>query len=215
MTEVIGKELGIEMSALSGANIASEVANEKFCETTIGSKNAESGILFKKLFQTPYFRVNVIRDVDAPQVCGALKNIVGLAAGFVDGMNLGDNSKAAIVRLGLVEMLKFSKQYFNGVEDSTFFESCGVADLITTCNGGRHRKLAALHVQTRKSFADLEKSELNGQKLQGTLTAKEVHVFLEKKGVDIAKEYPLFHSVYRIVYEGYAPENIITDVVQD
>lgn len=149
-----------------GANLANEVADEKFCETTIGVKDKKMAPILRDLFQTPNFRVVVSDDVDAVEICGALKNIVACGAGFVDGLGLGDNTKAAVIRLGLMEMIKYVDVFYPGSKLATFFESCGVADLITTCYGGRNRKCSEAFVKTGKSIAELEKEMLNGQKLQ-------------------------------------------------
>jgi glycerol-3-phosphate dehydrogenase (NAD+) len=127
--------LQIPCAVLMGANLANEVAEEKFCETTIGVKDAKMAPILRDLFQTPNFRVVVSDDVDAVEICGALKNIVACGAGFVDGLGLGDNTKAAVIRLGLMEMIKFVDVFYPGSKLATFFESCGVADLITTCYG--------------------------------------------------------------------------------
>ncbi|KAG1245400.1 hypothetical protein G6F68_015074 [Rhizopus microsporus] len=85
-SEEISKKLGIRVSALSGANIADEVAQERFCETTIGSQAKEDGELFYRLFHTDYFKVNVIRDYVGVELCGALKNVVAVGAGISDGL---------------------------------------------------------------------------------------------------------------------------------
>jgi len=99
-----------------GANVADEVAMEKFCETTIGSSDPVNGELFRKLFHRDYFRVNVVQDVAGPELCGALKNVVALGAGFVDGLELGGNTKAAIMRIGLMEMKKFAETFYGGIK---------------------------------------------------------------------------------------------------
>ena len=161
-SETIGQELGIYCGALSGANIANEVALEKFSETTIayappamdsqaptpvtsrGPSPASSHLdltklehkdvhgkpskiklkplpseyrpidhdTIKKLFHRRYFHVRVVSDVAGVSLGGALKNVVALAAGWVDGLGWGDNAKAAIMRVGLLEMLDFGRRFF-------------------------------------------------------------------------------------------------------
>ncbi|XP_007553751.1 glycerol-3-phosphate dehydrogenase 1-like protein [Poecilia formosa] len=209
ISDIIREKLQIDVSVLMGANIANEVADEKFCETTIGAKNEAQGQLLKELLQTPNFRITVVPESDTVELCGALKNIVAVGAGFCDGLGFGDNTKAAVIRLGLMEMVAFAKMFCKGnVSSGTFLESCGVADLITTCYGGRNRRVAEAFVKTSKSIAELEAEMLNGQKLQGPQTSAEVYKILQKRG--IVKKFPLFVAVYQICYEGKEVKEFIT-----
>ncbi|XP_039593567.1 glycerol-3-phosphate dehydrogenase 1-like protein [Polypterus senegalus] len=210
ISDIIREKMGIDVSVLMGANIANEVAAEKFCETTIGSRNKENGLLFKELLQTPNFRIAVVDDADTVELCGALKNIVAVGAGFCDGLNCGDNTKAAVIRLGLMEMIAFAKLFSKdgSVSSATFLESCGVADLITTCYGGRNRKVAEAFVKTGKTIEELEKEMLNGQKLQGPQTSAEVYRILKQK--DMVDKFPLFTAVHRICYEEKPVQEVIS-----
>jgi glycerol-3-phosphate dehydrogenase (NAD+) len=262
-SEMIGRELDIYCGALSGANIANEVAREKFSETTIAydpppmdsqnptpatsagpspsSSHADLTKLthkdasgkktkaklkpmpqeyppvdahtIKALFHRRYFHVRVVSDVAGVSLGGALKNIVALAAGFVDGMKWGDNAKAAVMRVGLLEMVDFSKRFFpKTVHTGTLTEeSCGVADLITTCAGGRNHRCAKLSIERGLSIEEVEAKELNGQKLQGTLTTREVNEFLKSQGLE--NDFPLFTAVYNIL-EGKADVKDLPDLIE-
>ncbi|KAI8083295.1 glycerol-3-phosphate dehydrogenase [NAD+] [Gilbertella persicaria] len=205
-SEEIEKILNVHCAALSGANIALEVAQEQFGEATIASRDLRDQDVFLKLFHTNYFDVTVISDWRGLQVCGALKNVVALGAGICEGLKYGNNTRASVIRRGLVEMRKFGKTFFGGVHTETFFESCGVADLITSCSGGRNKKVAVAFVQSDKNIEDIERDMLNGQKLQGTTTSHEVFNFLSAR--DMLDEFPLLTTVYRIIYEKADPESI-------
>ncbi|KAG8933864.1 glycerol-3-phosphate dehydrogenase [Tulasnella sp. 418] len=219
---LIQRELGIPCAALSGANIANEVAADLYSESTLGIPTAEEGStssyadllkrpevqLWKTLFETPTFRIRVVEDVEGVCLCGALKNVVALAAGFVDGLGWGDNAKAAVMRIGLMEIHDFCLEFFPTTRSPTFLqESCGVADIMTSCMGGRNRKVAMEMVKTGKSFQELETELLNGQKLQGPQTADEVRELLDARGVDKTK-YALFDNVWKICYQGMSPKDI-------
>lgn len=244
-SDSIGEKLGIYCGALSGANIATEVAQEKYSETTVaydppgmdsrqasreGSPTSSSVDLtaghksrlvalpaeypplshanIKKLFHRPYFHVRLVHDVAGVSLGGALKNIVALAAGFVDGLGWGDNAKAAVMRVGIMEQVKFGKTFFaSSVRTETFTEeSCGVADMITSCSGGRNFRCAKMSVAEGKRIGEIEERELNGQKLQGTSTAGEVNSFLKAEGKE--KEFPLFTAVWEILEGRRRPEEI-------
>ena len=160
ISDLISEEMGIPVYVLMGANLANEVADGKFCESTIGAKDAEVGSYLRLLFQTENFRLvwlglektvliiflGRVNDYQTVEICGALKNIVACAAGFCDGLKMGDNTKAAIIRLGLKEMMKYGDTFYPGGNPSTYLESCGVADLITTCYGGRNRRVSEVTV---------------------------------------------------------------------
>ena len=239
-SESIGLKLGIYCGALSGANIANEVAAEKFSETTVAydpprmdsqhptphgspklspvdmiTPSSSPGLKqqlrlhalpnefpplshenMKKLFHRPYFHVRMVSDVVGVSLGGALKNVVALAAGWVDGLGWGDNAKAAVMRVGILEEVKFGQVFFeNKVEAATFTqESCGVADMITSCSGGRNFRCAKMSVKEGLPIGEVEERELNGQKLQGTSTAYDVNAFLKMQKME--EEFPLFTAVY-------------------
>ena len=260
-SEWIGDGLGIYCGALSGANLAREIAAEKWSETTVAydppaldnsrgptpkSSNPDLRItnadlqhkdargrasktklvavpaeyppldqdIFRTLFHRPYFHVQLVSDVAGVSLSGALKNIVALAAGFVDGRGWGDNAKAAIMRIGLMEMVKFGKEFFGEtVQTATFTESsAGVADLITSCSGGRNFRCAKISVEKNLSVQEVEKQELNGQKIQGTTTAEEVNSFLKARGLE--GEYPLLTAVNDILH-GKRTVDDIPNLMQD
>lgn len=173
-----------------GANLAKEVAEGQFCEATIGSRDPEHGKILKDLFHTDNFMITVVSDATSVEVFGALKNIVACAAGTAEGLGLGDNTKSAVMRLGAKEMIRFCKMFYpDGFNKDTFMESCGMADLITTCYGGRNRKVSKAFTErivkgeTDVTMEALEKEMLNGQKLQGAETAREVFDMLKAKNL--------------------------------
>uniref|UniRef100_A0A1I8E9Q5 Glycerol-3-phosphate dehydrogenase [NAD(+)] n=1 Tax=Wuchereria bancrofti TaxID=6293 RepID=A0A1I8E9Q5_WUCBA len=210
VTEEIRDLLDVDTAVLMGANLAPEVANEDFCEATIGCKDQKDRwSILQKLFDSDNFKIALTEDANTVELCGGLKvsnscfsaykmyssmnlelycsilfgllqNIVACAAGFADGLGYGSNTKSAIIRLGLMEITIFVELFYHGSSIRTFFESCGVADLIATCSAGRNRKICEAFVKTGKSIKELEQEMLNGQSAQGPLTAEEVYLMLKK-----------------------------------
>merc|ERR1719409_545555 len=204
----------VDMSVLMGANVANEVAKGDFAEATVGCTDLEIGKKWVSCFNTSDFKVDPVTDVAGAELCGALKNVVALGAGFCDGLGFGGNTKAAIIRVGLKEMQKFCETFYGdrGIKNETFLESCGVADLVTTCFGGRNRKCADIFAKnvvagTKKEWDVIEAEELNGQKLQGTGTAKDVMTCI--KAAKKEADFPLFCQIFKIAFEGAPPASLI------
>lgn len=126
-SDLIKTHLQHDCSVLMGANVANEVAAKDFCEATIGYRNKQNALLLQKLFDAPTFSIQIANDVPGVELCGALKNIVALGAGFVDGIGMGGNTKAAVMRIGIKEMSKFIRYFYRESSEDTMFESCGVA----------------------------------------------------------------------------------------
>ncbi|TKR78270.1 hypothetical protein L596_019104 [Steinernema carpocapsae] len=184
VSDEIRAHLNIDVSVLMGANLASEIAVGGFAEATVGCIHPEHGELFQRMFDTDNFRINVVRDVYTVEMCGALKNIVACAVGFAEGLGYGSNTKAALIRLGMLEMTKFVETFYPGSDLKTFFESCGLADLIATCSGGRNKRVCEEFVKSDKALHEVEKELLKGQSAQGPPTAEEIHGILSDVGLE-------------------------------
>ncbi|KAK3694371.1 glycerol-3-phosphate dehydrogenase-like protein [Podospora appendiculata] len=238
LCEYIGDTLGIYCGALSGANIAIEIANEEWCETTIayntppcdvrGGANSNSppsngadhdhkdarGLVsktkltpvpadyppldhdeFQKLFGRPYFTVSMVSDVVGVSLGGALKNIVAIACGFVEGNGWNNTAKTAVMRRGMLEIIAFGREFFpETIEEKTFWEeSAGWGDMIVSCTSARNWRYSKMAVERGVTVQEIERTELNGQKLQGISTTREVCGFLRARGVE--NKYPLFFAV--------------------
>lgn len=210
ISHIICRSLNIPCSVLMGAYLANEVAQEQFCETTIGCANPEFKMKFQKLFETENFRTSATDDVNTVEICSALKNIIGCGAGFVDGLYCGDNTKAAVIRLGLQEMIKFVECFYPGYKLNTFFESCGIAELIANCYGGSNRKLCEEFVKSGKSIKLLEDELFMGHTLPGPAAAEQVNCMIQRKNLEC--EFPLFTTIHKICTQQLHPKCLIGNI---
>jgi glycerol-3-phosphate dehydrogenase (NAD(P)+) len=132
MTEVVAQELPARrVAALSGPNLAREIAAGKPAGSVVASADAELAAELASVLSSDRFRVYTNPDVIGVELAGALKNVVALAAGMVDGLGFGDSGKAGIITRGLAEMTRLGVAA--GAHPLTFAGLAGVGDLIATC----------------------------------------------------------------------------------
>ncbi|MEI8218865.1 MAG: NAD(P)H-dependent glycerol-3-phosphate dehydrogenase [Elusimicrobiota bacterium] len=209
MSEIISDELpaaGNRIVALSGPSHAEEVAQKHPTAIVVASNNSQAAERCQDLFMTPHFRVYTNTDIIGVEIGASLKNIFAIAAGIIDGINLGDNAKAAMVTRGLTELMKLGIAM--GGRQQTFAGLTGLGDLIVTCFS-RHSRNRAL-----------------GEKIgQGkTLTCAEQELIMVAEGVkttqsafELGKRYglelPIIHQVYRILYEGTPPAESVKSLM--
>ena len=205
MSEVISEELGIPISkvaALSGPNHASEIARSALAGAVVAATTSELAHEFQDMLMCPYFRVYVSPDICGVELGGALKNVIAIAAGICDGLELGDNTKAALVTRGLAEVTRLG--VLLGGEAATFSGLSGVGDLMVTCSSklSRNRNCGEQLGQGR-SYEDIFAERRTV--IEGARTALAVHELAERLGIDM----PISEAVYDIVYNQHPAHDAI------
>jgi glycerol-3-phosphate dehydrogenase (NAD(P)+) len=206
-TQVLSQVLGPRpVAVLSGPSHAEEVSRGLPTSLVVASEDGELARRVQQRFGTARFRVYTNRDVIGVELGGALKNIIGIAAGINDGLGFGDNTKAALLTRGLAEMARFGVAL--GADRETFFGLAGIGDLITTCFSphGRNR-----HVGERLGRGEKRAGILASMKMvaEGVYTTRSVHDQAAKLGI----EMPITEQVYRVLYEDKDPRAAVTDLM--
>lgn len=183
-------------AVLSGPNISHEIAAGLPAPTVIASGDRDTARAFQDLLGTPMFRAYTNADVIGVELCGALKNIVALGAGAIDGMGYGVNAKAGFMTRGLVEIARYV--FASGGDPLTCAGLAGFGDLIATCTSARSRNRTVGELLAKgASLADV-RSRLGGQIAEGIGTTQAVHVLAAALGV----EMPIVTETYRVLFEG-------------
>jgi glycerol-3-phosphate dehydrogenase (NAD(P)+) len=204
MEEMIPQNGGI--ATLSGPSHAEEVARNMPTAVVAASNNIEIAKQVQHLLITPRFRVYTSTDILGVELAGSLKNIIALAAGMLDGLMLGDNTRGALLTRGLAEIVRMGKRL--GADPLTFSGLSGVGDLVTTCLS-RHSRNRFVGEQIGK-----------GRKLSDVL----MHMSMVAEGVqttqsghDMAIKYnvemPITHQVHKVLFGDKSPADAISDLM--
>jgi glycerol-3-phosphate dehydrogenase (NAD(P)+) len=206
-SEIVQETLGAEqVVVLSGPSHAEETARGLPTSVAAAADEPELAQWAQRVFSTERFRVYTNPDLIGVELAGALKNVIGVAAGIGDGLNLGDNAKSALLTRGLAEMTRFGVAM--GAAPDTFMGLAGLGDLITTCVSRHGRNRA---VGERLGRGETLAAIVAGMPkvAEGVYTARSVH----DRAAQMSIEMPITAEVYRVLYEGKDPLTAVNDLM--
>jgi glycerol-3-phosphate dehydrogenase (NAD(P)+) len=192
---------------LSGPSHAEEVSRRMPTAIVAASHHRKSAETVQKLFMNRYFRVYLNRDVKGVELCGSFKNVIALAAGMSDGAGYGDNTKAALMTRGMVEITRLGEEL--GAHHKTFSGLAGMGDLIVTCMSRYSRnRFVGEQVAAGRKLEDVL-SEIK-MVAEGVPTARAAHQLALKHGV----EMPIMEQVNKVLFEGKDPQHAVGDLMR-
>ncbi len=202
--QVIAEELPHckKLAVMSGPTFAGEVARHLPTAITVASKSESFSQQITDDLHSGRFRVYLSSDLIGVELGGSFKNVLAIAAGAVDGLGFGANTRAALITRGLAEMMRLGEVM--GGQRETFMGLAGVGDLILTCtdNQSRNRRTGLLLAQGKTQ--EQVRKEI-GQEIEGIKTAKEVVKLARQYNVEV----PISEQVYRVLYENCPIEEAV------
>lgn len=194
------------VAALSGPNLAPEVAKGVPTATVIACEDDRIAHDMQALFMCPSLRVYTNRDVVGVELAGALKNVIAIAAGICDGMGFGDNTKAALLTRGLAEITRLGVKI--GAQQATFMGLAGVGDLMVTCASPISRNhRVGIGLGQGKKLDDIMREI--GHVAEGVPTTRAAYNLAGKHETPM----PITEQVYQVLFEGKTPQAAVTDLM--
>ena len=206
LSVVMEEELNNPIVVLSGPSHAEEVAMKIPTTVVTSSKDMRYAMDIQDLFMANYFRVYTNDDLIGVEIGGAVKNIIALAAGVVDGLGYGDNTKAALITRGMKEITRVGIVLGGRIE--TFYGLTGMGDLIVTCTSMHSRnRRAGLLIGKGMNVNDAIKEV--GMVVEGVSACKAFFELKERLGISM----PITDGLYRGLFENKNPEVIVNELM--
>lgn len=206
-SDIVEKELPTaRVAVISGPSHAEEVGRGIPTSVVSASKDVEAAQLIQDILMNPVFRVYYAEDMIGVQLGGALKNIIALCAGICDGLQMGDNTKAALMTRGLAEMRRLGIKM--GAKPETFSGLSGMGDLIVTCG--------SMHSRNRRAGIAIGQGQ-NPEEAVKSVGTVEGYLVL-KTAVELAKkmnvEMPITEACYKVCFEGMSARTAISELME-
>lgn len=208
MTEVVSQELpGRSVVGLSGPSFAAEVAARQPTAVVAASLDPAAAQRTQQIFSSPSFRVYTNDDVIGVELAGALKNVMAVATGIADGLNLGFNARAALITRGLAEMMRLGAKL--GASPATFAGLAGVGDLVLTCTGSLSRN-RAVGIEIGRGAVLQDILAARDTVAEGVTTTESARALAAREGV----EMPIVSAVHRVLFERQPARWALVELMQ-
>jgi glycerol-3-phosphate dehydrogenase (NAD(P)+) len=209
MSEVICEVTGAtpdRVAALSGPNLAREIAEEQPAATVIACADTDRAEALQAACHTRYFRPYTNPDLVGCELGGAVKNVIALACGVAAGLGYGDNTRASLITRGLAETARLGMAL--GAEPTTFAGLAGLGDLVATCSSplSRNRTFGE-HLGQGMSVAEVQ--QITRQTAEGVKTCRSVLDLARAHGVDM----PITEAVVRVCHEGESAARMVHEMM--
>ena len=210
MSQVLEDELPVELHSgicvLSGPNLAKEIVQGQPASTVIAGQNYEASKQAQDALMSTNFRIYTSADVLGVELAGALKNIVALGAGIGDGMEAGENAKAAFITRGLAEMTRLG--IAAGADPLTFAGLAGLGDVVATCSSRLSRnRFVGEQLAKGRSWDEIRESMDN---VAEGVNATQAALVLAK---DLNVEMPIAEMASRVLFEGLSPQRAMAELM--
>jgi len=207
VVEELTGSTGEQIATLSGPSFAQEVARGLFTASVVSSSNMDLSFYLQQEIHSDFFRVYRSDDITGVELGGALKNVMAIGAGILEGLRFGSNTQAAFITRALAEIKRLGKAL--GARETTFMGLSGIGDLILTSYGNLSRnRLFGIELASGRKSADI----INSQKtvVEGYYTINAVYNLAKKMDVDM----PITEELYRIAYEDKDIMSSLQDLIK-
>lgn len=192
---------------LSGPSFAREVYEEKYTAVVLAGEESEGARDLQALLSDDTFRVYRNDDLMGVEIAGALKNVIAIGAGIIDGIKAGMNSRAAVITRGVAETMRLGREM--GAKETTFLGLAGFGDFILTCTHAMSRNFSFGRFLARTGSVT-EALDKAGGVVEGYFTLKSAVELGRSFGVEL----PIIDGLYAIIYEGKSIEDVITALMR-
>ena len=208
LSDVLKEELpDCEIAVMSGPSHAEEVSRKIPTTNVVAAEKESTANRIQDIMMNKRFRVYTNPDVLGVELGGSLKNVIALCAGVLDGMGLGDNTKAALMTRGIVEMARLGTAM--GAKAETFYGLSGIGDLIVTCTSMHSRNRRAGILIGQGKTVEEAQAEVK-MVVEGVKTCRAAYALAQKVGV----EMPIVNEAYRVLFEGMPPKDAVSHLME-